>query len=129
MYAVLSFFDPPVESWDQLPSSIEWLIPVGIQAVADGNGVVVHLGLDVGLDLAVVVQPLVLSLVVEVAGVADDGLGDGVVNVDGGDLELVVLKHFVHVMDPDSDYLYFLPKLPPFSLYLILELSKFFFFL
>ena len=84
-----------------------------------------------------------MSLVVEVAGVADDGLGDGVVDVDGGDLELVVLKHFVHVMDPggdllesttsavppladDSDYLYFLPKLPPFSLYLILELSKFF---
>ena len=50
----------------------------------------VHLGLDVGLDLVDIVQPLDLSLIVEAAAVADDVLGDGV--VDGGDLELVCVE-------------------------------------
>ena len=50
----------------------------------------VHLGLDVGLDLVNIVQPLDLSLIVEAAAVAYNVLGDGV--VDGGDLELVCVE-------------------------------------
>ena len=57
---------------------------------ATGHSVSVHLGLDDGLDLADMVQPLDLSLIVEAAAAADDVLGDGV--VDGGDLELVCVE-------------------------------------
>ena len=57
--------------------------------------------LDVWLDLAVIVQPLVLSLVVEVAGGADDG----VVDVDGGERGegggLAVEQVLVELLQPD----------------------------
>ena len=65
--------------------------------------------LDVGLDLAVIVQPLVLSLVVEVAGGADDGVEAGAVvegvklGCSGGDLEEIIslrsiLFHSTHYL-------------------------------
>ena len=68
------------------------------------EGVPVHLGLDVGLQLAVLLQPLDLDLAVEVTNVADDCVvlhhhevlaGQDVLATSGGDKDVAPVKKVV----------------------------------
>ena len=74
------------------------------EVLAIGEGVPVHLGLDVRLLLAVLLQPLDLDLAVEVTNVADDCVvlhhhevlaGQDVLATSGGDKDVAPVKKVV----------------------------------
>ena len=74
------------------------------EVLAVGEGVPIHLGLDVRLLLAVLLQPLDLDLAVEVTNVADDCVvlhhhevlaGQDVLATSGGDKDVAPVKKVV----------------------------------
>merc|ERR1712032_1782780 len=78
------------------------------QVLAILECVPVHLGLDVGLLLAVLLQPLDLDLAVKVADVADDGVvlhchevlaGQDILATSGGDKDAAPLDTILHSGD------------------------------
>ena len=79
--------------------------------LAVGESEPVHLGLDVGLQLGVLLQPLDLDLTVEVTDVADDGVvlhhhevlaGDDVLTASGGHEDVTLGDSLVHGGDLET---------------------------